>query len=119
MFEGKQRTAVSRARKGEFSAEGGRKDGNRRIRWLFTEESKGQREGGGGRAARVGDYGEKERHIVEKERKGELQPSSRKKVGARGGEGERRRVDEGGVERSQEGSRVEPEAVGEHCGPEG
>lgn len=43
---------------------------------------------------------EKERHLVEKGRKGELRLSSEKKVGGTG-------------------RRVEPEAVGEHCGPEG
>lgn len=43
---------------------------------------------------------EKERHLVKKGRKGELRLSSGKKV-------------------SGTGRRVEPEVVGEHCGPEG
>lgn len=46
--------------KGECSSASGKRvrDGNRRIRWLFAERSKGRREGGRGRVARVGDYGE-------------------------------------------------------------
>lgn len=70
--------------------------------------------GGKGRKAGVGDFTTNERHLVEKGRKGKLRLSSLeedrwKDEGVREGEGGER----------PERDRVEPEAVGEHCGPEG
>lgn len=63
-FDKKKKTAASkrasfRREVKKVRGEEKERDGNRRIRWLFAERSKGQREGGRGRvAARVGDYGE-------------------------------------------------------------